>query len=315
MFGLLASHPNLSMTRRSNMWRYFYQRYGDLASDENLDRCLHDMVHYRKMGHLEPKPDQIRSEFVEGPRTYGRLFEIFHTQHANRSGKSRWGEKSLHNEHFAHAIFKEFPQARIIHMVRDPRDRYASVSRRHGQHLSRVGPVSGRWLRSMSAGLRNSRKYPGRYTFVRYEDLAESPEKTLEYVCAFIGEDYDAGMLTLRGEPGVRENGSNSSFGDLGTERISTKAIGRFEDVLPPKDVLFIQSVSRRAMTRFGYTPVAVDRSTLGVRYFVLELPASLARMRGWMLLARFRLWRGARVPREKVLEHVVGVDRGEAVP
>ena len=31
LFALLASHPNISMVRRTNMWRYFHQRYGDLG--------------------------------------------------------------------------------------------------------------------------------------------------------------------------------------------------------------------------------------------------------------------------------------------
>ena len=40
MFALLASHPNLSMVRRTNMWRYFHGRYGDLGDPQNLERCL-----------------------------------------------------------------------------------------------------------------------------------------------------------------------------------------------------------------------------------------------------------------------------------
>ena len=34
-FALLASHRNISMTRRTNLWTYFYGQYGDLADDAN----------------------------------------------------------------------------------------------------------------------------------------------------------------------------------------------------------------------------------------------------------------------------------------
>ena len=37
IYALLASHPNISMVRRTNMWRYFYNRYGDLHNPQNFE--------------------------------------------------------------------------------------------------------------------------------------------------------------------------------------------------------------------------------------------------------------------------------------
>ncbi len=303
MFGLLAAHPNISMTRRSNMWRYFYDRYGDLSVDENALRCIDDMVRYRKMGHLMPDRDQIRAEFFDGPRSYGRLFSIFHLQHARRSDKPRWGDKSLHNELFADEIFREFPEARMIHMVRDPRDRYASVSRRHGQNISRLGGVSGRWNRSVDLGLRNARLYPDNYLFVKYEDLASSPEKTTREVCDFIGEEFDEQMLELPENPDIQARKSNSSFGDLGQQTISTKAIGRFREVLEPREIAFIQTASAKGMKIFDYPPVDVDRSQLGAGFYLAELPWSWGRMWAWRGYAWLRRWRGLQLPQAKMLD------------
>jgi hypothetical protein len=60
IYALLASHPNISMVRRTNMWRYFYGRYGDLRKAANFERCLGDMSHYNRMRHLQPDPERIR---------------------------------------------------------------------------------------------------------------------------------------------------------------------------------------------------------------------------------------------------------------
>src|SRR2546422_7834415 len=92
LFALLASHPNLSMARRTNMWRYFHERYGELSDPGNLDRCLTDMLRYRRMRHLHPDADRIRREFAQGDPTYGRLFALFHEHHAEAAGKRRWGD-------------------------------------------------------------------------------------------------------------------------------------------------------------------------------------------------------------------------------
>lgn len=303
MFALLASHPNISMVRRTNMWRYFHRRYGDLGDPHNLERCLDAMIRYRRMHHLQPDADRIRREFLQGESTYGRLFALVHEHHAERAGKARWGDKSLHTEHFAGRVFEEFPDARIIHMVRDPRDRYASVRKRHGRDLSRVGAATGRWLDSTTKGRRNQERFPERYLIVRYEDLARDPEATLRRVCAFIQEDYSQAMLSMEGASEHR-GGGNSSFGDLERGAISIRGIGRFVSVLSPSEVAFIELVAGRSMEALGYERAGpIPRSGELLRFLVGTLPLQLARMTGWMFFARVGRRRGARVPTSR-LDH-----------
>ena len=41
MQALLGSHPNIAMPpKASNMWTYFYDRYGDLSVPAAFERCL-----------------------------------------------------------------------------------------------------------------------------------------------------------------------------------------------------------------------------------------------------------------------------------
>ena len=127
MFALLASHPQLAMTRRTNLWTYFYKQYGDLSQQANFESCLRMMMRYKRLAVLQPDPDRIRHDFRQGPKTYAGLFEIIEQHFAERQGKPRWGDKSLNTERYAREIISSYPGARILHMIRDPRDRYASV--------------------------------------------------------------------------------------------------------------------------------------------------------------------------------------------
>jgi hypothetical protein len=313
IFAFLASHPNISMVRRTNMWRYFHRRYGDLSRPENFERCLHDMVRYNRMKHLSPDADRIRREFqqgqpptdsIGGQATYGRLFALFHKHHAERRGKQRWGDKSLHTEHYVDRVVAEYPNARIIHMVRDPRDRYASVRKRHGKDSARVGAATARWLVSMRTARRNLKRYPDQYLIVRYEDLASQPEETLRRICAFIHEAYTPAMLAMDGAPEHRDTGGNSSFGQIEPGVISTSAIGRFRKVLSSSEIAFIQMFAGRDMEAFGYEREPV-RFSLGEKltFYLVGLPVSLARMLGWLALTVIQIKRGARIPAFRLVD------------
>lgn len=298
MLALLASHPDLSMVRRTNMWRYFHGRYGDLAVPANFERCLADMLAYRRMRHLAPDAGRIRRDFLAGPPTYGRLFALFHAHHAERAGKRRWGDKSLHTEHHAARVFAEFPDATVVHMVRDPRDRYASVRRRDGGDARRVGAATARWLASARAARRNAQRWPERYLVVRYEDLARDPRTVLARVCAAAGLAWSEEMLTLAGLPQLARDGGNSSFGDVAPGAVSMRAIGRFRSVLSPGEVAFVQLVAGRTMRAFGYEAVPPGwGGRAAARFAARDLPMQLARTLGWLALTTLRRRLGEPLP------------------
>jgi hypothetical protein len=303
MYALLASHPNISMVRRTNMWRYFHLRYGDLSQSTNFERCLTDMVRYNRMKHLQPNPDRIRCEYWEGKPSYGRLFSLFHQHNAERIGKSRWGDKSLHTEHYADRVFAEFPNAKILHMSRDPRDRYASVKKRHGQNLNRVGASTGRWLFSMQAAHRNLDRYPRQYMIVRYEMLAQDTENTLKQICAFINEDYSPAMLTMEGASQFRDSGGNSSFGTIAPGTISTNPVGRFRTVLSAMETYFIQTFTRQEMIYLGYQFEDLHLSNRDQLAYALNLPVNVIRMHSWMILTASEIRRGEPIPRKRLLD------------
>jgi hypothetical protein len=287
LYALLASHPSIAMTRRTNWWSFFYGRYGDLADDTNLDRCLATMRRYRRHRRLEPDFDRLRSDFVAGPRTYGRLFALLEEQHAARLGKPRWGDKSLNTERYASRVFDQFPDAAILHMVRDPRDRYASVVRRWKGGHGGAGTATAAWLESMARGEANVRRWPDRYRFVRYEDLAMEPAETMGALCDFIGEPFQASMLEMRGAEAFREGG-NSSYGSLPEGTISTASIGRFRTVLAPTDIAFVDSLAGTVMERHGYAREPVGWQPLGrVRYAAINWPLNVARLAAWRLRER----------------------------
>jgi hypothetical protein len=283
IYALLGSHPNISMTRRTNFWRFFNKRFGDLSKPENLELCMQQLRRYRRVQVLRPDFDRLRQEFEQGDLTYPRLFALLERQHAERAGKPRWGDKSLYTERFVREVFAGFPSAQILHIIRDPRDRYASVVRRWKGGKGRVGAATATWVASIALAERNRARYPGRYMIVRYESLATQPEETLQEICSFIGEAYSPAMLQMNSAATFRDAGGNSSYGKREAGRVTANSVGRFRDVVPSREIAFMQAVAGRRMRTCGYELEPIHWTLAErLRFLAVDCPMNFARMAGW---------------------------------
>lgn len=302
-YALLASHPHIAMTRRTNLWTYFYNQFGDLSRPANFERCLAKMMRYKRLAKLQPDAEQLRQAFRKGEPTYGRLFALLEEQHAQRLGKSRWGDKSLNTERYAQPIFEAYPAARILHMIRDPRDRYASVLARWEHRRGGVGAGTAMWLDSLQWAQRNQQQFPDRYQTIRYETLVARPEETMRQICAFIGEPYTPEILSMEGAPEFRNDGGNSSYGSRKPGTISTNSIGKYRKVLRASDIHFIQARAKQQMEPLGYPlePLAWTKWDQCV-YAVRHLPIHSAQFWAWQLINRVENQRGRRLPAYRIL-------------
>ena len=280
MAGFLTSHPSIAIPPvGSNLEMYFYRRFGDLGREANLDRCLAAMLRYKHVRILEPDADAIRRAFRDGPATYERLFALVLAGYADREGKRRWGAQTGLIERHADMLFAAYPDARIVHMVRDPRDRYEASLAAWPDGRGRAGGATARWRYSVGLAERNITRYPNGYLVVRFEDLVLDAEATLRRVLGFLDEPFDPSILAMSGARAHREKlGRHAEAGRL----LSPSFIGGFRGRIPVRELAFIQSFAGRAMRRHGYvcepTPMRA-RERAGQ---LLDVPNQLARALAW---------------------------------
>lgn len=128
--------------------------------------------------------------------------------------RSRWVIKNPHYEVHWQQLFTDFPGARMIYMVRDPRNVILSrtIKKNKKRHLKQGGdPVSWKkevtslkpslrflqeWEHSIRAYHAIKQAFPGQILGVRYEDLVASPREVLREVTGFLGVDWDKSLLT-----------------------------------------------------------------------------------------------------------------------
>jgi len=279
---LLGLHPNIATHNNEfRMWPRFYGKYGDLSQPANFERCLTAMLSYNNIrSFINDDADYIRRKFWEGEPTYGRLFALFFEYYTQHSGKLRWGDQSQKIERYVDAIFKNYPTAKIIHVIRDPRDRCISsreaVRRQWGREkdLGELHRHISGWLRSVYLAERNQKRYPDSYKIVRYETLVSQPEETLHDVCAFLGEADIPMPLLMKGLTGFRDDSGKSKY-----ENLSMAYIGRFREVMSGHEIAFMQIQAKQAMVAYNYDlePVQLSLKDYLLFYFI-DWPIHLAR-------------------------------------
>ena len=251
---MLTSHPNIAITRRTYLWSKYYNKFGNLGVFENFNQCLKAILDSKSISFLDPDEEEIRREFSKGEATYARLFAIIQMQYASRMGKSRWGDQMGMIEQYADVIISSYPEAKIIHMIRDPRDRYEEKFENNKSKPGKVGWETGRWLKSIRLANRNILRFPENYRILGYEKLISDPEGTLRAICDFIEEPFEPGMIKM--DEALRfgvEPLDVNIFQQGGESRTSVGSYGG-ERILSNRDISFIQASAHNEMRTTGYS-------------------------------------------------------------
>lgn len=208
---MLRSHPSISLpTGESHFLIPLYRQreaFGDLTQRENIQRILRTM-HLRSTEFVETdlhglkwNLDILSERLVKiGCRTLPQFFDAFFTLNAEGEGKRRWGDKTPYYVLHIPLILEMFPDAQVIHLIRDGRDVALSMfARKYDFHVYNTYHAAKYWQQYVETG----REY-GRilstdvYHELRYEDLVADPAASLRRLCAFLGEEYSDDLLNYR---------------------------------------------------------------------------------------------------------------------
>jgi hypothetical protein len=184
------------------------------------------------------------------------------------SGLQRWAEKTPTNERFLDRLQLEFPDAKLIQVVRHPVAVYASRKQAE-QRLGEPFRNARRVLQDLRLSYRIAAEQScggvsDRYLLIRHEDLLANTRSTVDRLAAFLGIEQLPILMqpTVAGLPAA----SNSSFVfDATPGRVHPEIDGRWTDVLTRFDRERLTAVVGEAAISLGYdlTPVAPWRARL----------------------------------------------------
>ena len=280
LLNLFDCHPQLCVFPSDSGFFYaWYPRYAaaDKSDEERIDRLVDVMFANlrRDLEKLEtadggPDFDELERRFRE--RMTGRtvtpasiLREAIGAYHSITESSAPpprgWVEKTTSTEIYASEVMDWYPKAKIVHLVRDPRDNFGSLksgwTRRYREHNDTVERLLQSMLDRGGLGFRlaslNAERFgPKHYRVIRYEDLVQTPEPVLGDLCDFLEIDFDPVLLrpSLCGLPWRGNN-----FDGLTFDGPSAINVGRWRERINEHEACVIEFYFSELMERWGYAP------------------------------------------------------------
>ncbi len=243
-------------------------KVGDLTADAGARRIvthIYDSPHsnfWRWIQHNVDREEFLR-KVLESDRTDRALFDLVMAFYAK--DKPVRGEKTPAHIHYVPTLVEWFPNAKIIHTLRDPRAIFASKKHKKNKQrnislryrLARQSELAlelylslnvvATWLRLARLHHRYQRLYPDNYYLSQYEDLIANPTDALTKLCNFLGVEFREEML----QPTV----VNSSFvsRQAQVQGFDSLAIDRWRNHLHPTLNKWFVFWCKKYLVEFGY--------------------------------------------------------------
>ena len=188
----------------------------------------------------------IHSNGKDVPFIFNNIFNTY--KDSSNSSSKIWGDKSPLNTNFIQYIYPEFPDAKYIFLIRDPRDVALSYRKYLGSDSFRFGIW--KWKDSVK-----SYDYLLKRTnvlLVKYENLVESPTIELNRITDFLSLSSDDSISKSKvsaEKMGVEEDSHHQNL----RKPISSSSVGKWKNELSETDLSYFTKNIKTEMKRFGY--------------------------------------------------------------
>lgn len=292
---ILGNHPDVYMFRELNFFEKLWDRKTErpLSGAEATDLaarliCINRHGYGILKDHSEylEKAGKIVNGITEKAFTPKGVYEAFLRQTAAANGKSIPCEQTPGYVFYLDEIIKLFPRARIINMIRDPRDVLASRKKKWRQYGLRIEPIPlHRTIRTWvhyhpisnsflwKSAVKTAQPYieDGCVHLVKFEDLLSNPEGEVQKVCDFIGISYLEGLLKIPvvGSSFLKEQSVKTGIDKARTANWQKGGLNSAE--------LYInQRVTGVIMNQYNYAPAKVFPNPFLLLLYLISLPVRM---------------------------------------
>jgi hypothetical protein len=265
----------------SNAFNLIGLRFGNLAKLENRRALMDHWLRSKLFERSGLTREEIEPRILQDCHNAADFLRILMETIARKQGVERWAESTPLHLLYLPVIKRLFPDALIVHIIRDGRDVTVSLDRIgwikplpwDTKRRLLVPAIFWRWI--VGKGRKYGRNMAGDYMEVHFEDVVRKPHETLATLGAFIDHDLDQERIQQNAQGTLRD--PNSSFRGDGRE-VESNPIERWKTVLKKTEIAQLEGVIGNLLRETEYelasTPDEIQRSRkLAVRFMDFLYP------------------------------------------
>ncbi|WP_240377978.1 sulfotransferase family protein [Bacillus piscicola] len=186
-------------------------------------------------------------------RNLASILDEIYKEYATSNGLyiKKWGDKTPLNTFYLKEIYKTFPEAKFIHIIRDGRD--VAVSYKNANLYQSLEESCERWNISINEIDRFSKTISSENMFeVKYEMLVNNTTEELTRLCEFLEIKYKDSMLN-RSKTNQLGDVSGHSHHENVKNPINTSSIGKWRSELGEQDKETVNNLCYKNLKKLGY--------------------------------------------------------------
>lgn len=250
---MLNAHPRIHITHEAGFYSYARHAPSEVSVRDWLERYF-QTYSFAYLG-LDPKAVRAAVPDPLPRRDIVLAYRAILKQKAAQKARLRWGDKNPLDTHNLAQIFADFPDARVVYIMRDPRPTTLSFNRMPFGTASAL-------FNCLLCRLQfdHIRPYLDRLLEVRLEDLTRSPQATLRGILNYVGEDWDDAVLDHVRYAATDDVPPLPWFvGATAKKPDQQQSEGAWQEGLEPAWIRLIERFNREAMQRYGYAPAVLS--------------------------------------------------------
>lgn len=198
---LLDAHPNILIPPETRLILNLYEKYGKIKkwNPKKLLFFYNDLLKQDRFDTWPINKEKLLYDLLvyKDEISFQKLIKVVYSNYISFFDKEKiilLGDKTPNYSLNAKKIFKIFPHAKYIELVRDYRSHILSMKNaKIGLPITSI--IAYNWKYSVKTINNLQNRYPHQFLTVRYEDLVENPSSELKKICDFLELDYKPEML------------------------------------------------------------------------------------------------------------------------
>jgi len=194
LMSMLNAHPEIVLPPETHFLGSYVMRHPKISVDV-FQTLLAKDHRFERLGFSAGEIDKVIAD-IQGDFSAAGFYWRMLEHYASIRDAQIIGDKAPKNIEYLPVIRRLFSTARIIHIIRDPRDVYLSRTKAKWSsgYSDTAHFVAYRSQYTLGTRL-GARIFGDRYYQLRYEDLLSNPERELRSICSWLGVNYREEML------------------------------------------------------------------------------------------------------------------------